>query len=127
MTPDRVVPVRHEADVLAARQAARVLAEKIGFSETELTLIATAISEIARNVITYGKGGEMALEVVTERARRGIVITARDQGPGIPDIERAMQDGFSTGNGLGLGLMDDFHIQSVVGSGTTIVMKKWKR
>lgn len=125
------VTIRQEADILAARKAARVIATRLRFNDTDLILVATAISEIARNILTYATSGEMIFEEVQEFGRRGLVVTARDEGPGIPDVERAMQDGFSTGKGLGLGLpgarrlMDDFSIESVVGRGTVIVMKKW--
>jgi serine/threonine-protein kinase RsbT len=127
------IPILHDVDVLTARKAARVLAVRLGFSSTDLALIATAISEIARNILHYAERGEMTVEAVHEPVRRGIVVTARDEGPGIADIAEAMQDGFSTGEGLGLGLpgarrlMDDFSIESTVGVGTTIVMKKWTR
>jgi serine/threonine-protein kinase RsbT len=102
----------------------------VGASAGELTLIATAISEVARNIVSYAKQGEIVLSLV-EGSRRGIKVVARDQGPGIPDVERAMQDGYSTGGGLGLGLpgakrlMDGFSIVSEVGKGTTVSMTKW--
>jgi serine/threonine-protein kinase RsbT len=132
MAAESVVPIQHEADVLGARKAARAIAIRIGFSETDLTVIATAISEIARNMLDYARGGEIELEAVVESSRKGIVVTARDRGPGIADIERAMQDGYSTGKGLGLGLpgarrlMDEFSIESSA-AGTVIVLKKWRR
>jgi serine/threonine-protein kinase RsbT len=131
MPPDRV-QITHEADILTARRAARALAVSAGFSSLELTLIATAISEIARNMLQYAKNGEMEFELLRDRTRAGLRVTARDEGPGIPDIARAMEDGFTTGNGLGLGLpgarrlMDEFTLESRVGAGTTIVMKKWR-
>jgi serine/threonine-protein kinase RsbT len=131
MPVEVTVTIQHDVDVLTARKAARTVAVRIGFSSTDLALIATAISEIARNILVYAKRGEMTIETVQERARRGIVVIARDNGPGIADIEQAMQDGYSTGNGLGLGLpgarrlMDEFSIESTVGTGTIIVMKKW--
>ena len=109
------------------------MAARLGFSSTDLALIATAISEIARNILVYAGRGEITLEEVSEPPRRGIVVIARDSGPGIADIEQAMQDGYSSGHGLGLGLpgarrlMDDFSIESNVPQGTTIVMKKWAR
>lgn len=131
MPGEVTVVIRQEADILAARKAARIIATRLRFNDTDLILVATAISEIARNILTYAAFGEMTFEEVQEGGRRGLVVTARDEGPGIADVERAMQDGFSTGKGLGLGLpgarrlMDDFSIESVVGSGTRIVMKKW--
>lgn len=128
-----MVPIRQESDILAARKVARAIATRLRFDDTDLVLVATAISEIARNILTYATAGIMTFEEVHEASRRGLVVVARDQGPGIVDIERAMQDGYSTGKGLGLGLpgarrlMDDFSIESVVGQGTTIVMKKWAK
>jgi serine/threonine-protein kinase RsbT len=133
MPPENLVPIKHEADILAARRTARTLATSVGFSDLDLTLIATAISEIARNMLQYGGGGVMEFELVREASRAGLSVVARDKGPGIPDVTRAMEDGFSTGNGLGLGLpgarrlMDEFVIQSAPGSGTTVIMKKWQR
>jgi serine/threonine-protein kinase RsbT len=134
VTPDgaaRVVIVR-DGDIVEARQKGRELAQEIGFYGSDLTLIATAISEIARNIVVYAQRGEISLSIAERNGRRGILVVAQDHGPGIPDIERAMRDGFSTGNSLGLGLpgarrlMDDFEISSTVGQGTTITMRKWK-
>jgi serine/threonine-protein kinase RsbT len=125
-------PIASEADIVLARQQDRNLAAKLGASLSELTLIATAISELARNIVSYAKHGEIILSVV-EGSRRGIKIVARDESPGIPDVELAMRDGFSTGGGLGLGLpgakrlMDEFAIVSEVGKGTTVTMTKWVR
>jgi serine/threonine-protein kinase RsbT len=130
VTLERVLVAR-DGDVVTARQKGRELAKEIGFVGSELTLIATAISEIARNIVLYAEHGEIILDTVVEDQRRGIVIVAIDHGPGIPDIEQAMQDGFSTGKSLGLGLpgarrlMDEFDIVSEIGKGTTITMKKW--
>ena len=127
------VSINSEADVVAARQQGRALAAEIGFSSGDLTLIATAISEVARNIVVYAKRGEIVLSHANQGSRRGIVVVARDEGPGIPDIVQAMQDGHSTSHGLGFGLpgakrlMDEFDIISQVGKGTTIVMKKWAR
>ena len=96
-------------------------------------MIATAVSEIARNIVTYATQGEVTLSEVSAGSRRGVQVLARDEGPGIADIELAMRDGYSTGKSLGLGLpgarrlMDEFEIVSVVGKGTTITMRKWKR
>lgn len=127
------VPIDSEADIVTARQQGRALAAQLGFSSGELTLIATAISEVARNIVAYAKLGEILLSHAKQSSRRGIVVVARDEGPGIPDIAQAMQDGYSTSHGLGLGLpgarrlMDEFEIVSQVGKGTTVVMKKWAR
>jgi serine/threonine-protein kinase RsbT len=122
-----------EHDILTARQRGRELAEDVGFAGSELTIFATAISEIARNIVQYAQRGEITIEVVRDGDRPGIVVVARDEGPGIPDIEQAMRDGYSTGRSLGLGLpgarrlMDEFHLQSEPGHGTTVTMKKWVR
>lgn len=108
------------------------MATRIGFSGSDLTVIATAISEVVRNIVIYAESGELQLAEVQEGSRRGILIIAQDRGPGIPDIGQALLDGFSTGGSLGLGLpgarrlMDEFDIFSVVGEGTTVTMKKWK-
>jgi serine/threonine-protein kinase RsbT len=120
-----------EHDILTARQRGRELAEEVGFTGTDLTIFATAISEIARNIVKFAKRGEIVVSVVTENERTGVTVVARDVGPGIPDVERALQDGFSTYGGLGLGLpgakrlMDEFEIVSEVGKGTTVTMTKW--
>jgi anti-sigma regulatory factor (Ser/Thr protein kinase) len=115
---------------VAARQAARELAGRLGFSQTDLTLIATAVSEIARNIVRFADSGEIIVELV-DRPRRGVQVVARDTGPGIEDVPRALTDGYSTYHGLGLGLpgarrlMDEFEIVSEVGRGTTVTMTKW--
>lgn len=133
MVDERRVEVVADLDIVTARKAGRDLAARLGFSGSELTVIATAISEVARNIVEYGRGGEIRLRLVEHGAQRGIVIVAKDDGPGIPNIERAMRDGFSTGRGLGMGLpgarrlMDDFEIVSGPGKGTTVTMRKWKR
>ncbi len=125
------IPVNSEIDIVAARQKGREMAAPLGFSNTELTLIATAISEVVRNIVEYAKHGELCLNIVQEGDRRGIVVIASDRGPGIPNIKMAMQDGYSTGKSLGLGLpgarrlMDEFEIVSEVGKGTKVTMKKW--
>jgi serine/threonine-protein kinase RsbT len=127
------VVVTHDADVVTARQLGREMAKATGFYGSDLTLIATAISEIARNIVSYAQRGELVFSQVQEGPRRGLMVVARDEGPGIPDIDLAMSDGFSTGNSLGLGLpgarrlMDEFEIESRLGEGTTIVMRKWAR
>jgi anti-sigma regulatory factor (Ser/Thr protein kinase) len=125
------VAVRTDADVVAARQAAREVATRLEFSTTDVTLIATAVSEIARNIVRFADSGEV---VVTElhEPRTGISIVARDAGPGIPDVDQALQDGYSTYRGLGLGLpgarrlMDEFAVVSETGRGTTVTMTKWR-
>ena len=133
MGDELVVQIRADPDVLLARQKARELAKSLRFSGSELTLIATAISEVARNIVTYAKRGEIVLRLVNQGRRRGIRVIAQDQGPGIADIPRAMEDGYSTSSSLGLGLpgskrlMDDFNIVSALGKGTTVTMTKWER
>jgi serine/threonine-protein kinase RsbT len=133
MVDELLVPVASDVDVVHARQRGRELAAVAGFGSGDQTVIAAAISEIARNILMYAKRGEIALSVTTNGDRQGVVVVARDQGPGIKDVTRAVQDGFSTSGGLGLGLpgarrlMDDFEIASVPGQGTTVTMKKWRR
>lgn len=105
----------------------------LGFSSTDLTLLATAISEVARNITTYAGEGEVALRVLNSGDRQGIEVVASDEGPGIADVELAMQDGFTTGSGLGLGLpgtrrlVDEFELRTVPGSGTSVRLVKWNR
>lgn len=131
MTDEVRVGIASDDDVVAARQAGRKLAEALGIPRTDLTLVATAISEVARNITTYAGTGEIVVRPVEDDGRRGIEIVARDDGPGIADIERALQDGFTTGGGLGLGLpgarrlMDEFQVASQLGRGTTVTMTKW--
>jgi serine/threonine-protein kinase RsbT len=125
------VDIGSDRDVLTARAQGRALAARLGFSSTDLTLIATAISEIARNIVLYAREGEMVFRLVDEGDRQGIVVVARDDGPGIDDVHLAMRDDYSTGQGLGLGLpgarrlMDEFEIDSASGGGTTVTMRKW--
>ena len=133
MTEPHRIAITRDADIVVARQTGRELAAELGFKGSDLALIATAISEIARNIVVYAQRGEMDFAIVEEGDRRGISVVARDEGPGIADIEQAMRDGFSTGGSLGLGLpgarrlMDAFEIESRVGAGTTVRMKKWVR
>ena len=125
------VPIEREDDVVIARQKGREVAAETGFSNTDRTIIALAISEIARNIISYAHRGEVTICQVNDGLRRGIQIVAEDEGPGIPDIELAMRDGYSTAKSLGVGLpgtkriMDEFELKSIVGTGTTVRMKKW--
>ena len=127
------VAIDRDADIVTARQRGRDLAAQVGFGGSDLTVIATAISEVSRNIVSYAKHGEIILQSAEQQRRRGIVIIARDDGPGIANVEDAMRDGFSTARSLGLGLpgarrlMDDFAIESAVGKGTTVTMKKWVR
>ena len=127
------IAISSGADIVTARLEGRQLAAGAGFNGSDLTVIATAISEVARNIVEYARQGELILSVVHEGNRRGLRVVARDDGPGIVNIDQAMQDGFSTGRGLGLGLpgtrrlMDDFVIKSKVGQGTTVTATKWIR
>jgi serine/threonine-protein kinase RsbT len=127
------VLIEREGDVVTARQKGRELAATLGFSSTDQTIIALAISEIARNIVSYAQRGRVTLGRLDEAGRRGIEVVAEDEGPGIPDIGLAMRDGYSTAKSLGVGLpgakrvMDDFELTSEVGKGTTITMRKWLR
>jgi len=127
------IPIQTDADVVTARKRGRELAAQAGFSATELTIIATAISEIARNIVMFANRGEILVSLVGDDGREGVTVVARDAGPGIPDLDRAVQDGYSGYGGMGLGLpgarrlMDEFEITSEVDKGTTVTMTKWRR
>lgn len=132
--PDEVcLAVRSDADMVPARAHARELANRLGFSRTDATLIATAVSEIARNIVVHVGRGELSMHSIHETGRCGLRVVARDAGPGIPDISAAVEDGFASRGGLGLGLpgarrlMDEFAIDSRLGCGTTVTMTKWRR
>lgn len=132
------ISIASDQDILAARQKGRSLAAGLSFSPGGATLIATAISELARNIVTYAKRGEIRLKVVDGAARagleaqQGIQVVAHDEGPGIPDVPQALRDGFSTSGSLGLGLpgvrrlVDEFQIVSAENRGTTVTVRKWK-
>jgi serine/threonine-protein kinase RsbT len=128
-----VIAISADVDVMLARQMGRELAGEVDISGSDLTLLATAISEIARNIVQYAGRGEIEFRSVEEKGRRGLMIIARDNGPGIEDIGKAMQDGYSTSRGMGMGLpgakrlMDDFKIVSETGRGTIVSMVKWGR
>jgi serine/threonine-protein kinase RsbT len=129
-----VIRIASDADVVTARQRARALAGEVDLTSTDQTLLATAISEVARNITTYANHGEVALQIVSDgRGRRGIEVVARDEGPGIEDLERALRDGYSSGEGLGLGLpgarrlVDEFRIESAPGEGTKVTLVMWGR
>jgi serine/threonine-protein kinase RsbT len=131
--PERIA-IESDADVVTARQRARALAIGLDMPSTDQTLLATAISEVARNITAYAQRGEVLLELVRDGAgRRGIRVVARDDGPGIADLERALTDGYTTGGGLGLGLpgarrlVDEFDIETAPGEGTTVTLIKWTR
>jgi serine/threonine-protein kinase RsbT len=136
LAPDAAerIAIESDADVVTARQRARALARGLEMPSTDQTLLATAISEIARNITTYAQRGEVLIDLVRDaNGRRGVRVIARDEGPGIADLERALTDGYTTGGGLGLGLpgarrlVDDFDIQSAPGEGTTVTLIKWTR
>jgi serine/threonine-protein kinase RsbT len=127
------VAINSDQDIILARQRGRALATEMGFVATDATLIATAISELARNIVSYAHRGKITLKVVNGSDREGLSIIASDSGPGIRDIHQAMRDGFSTSGSLGMGLpgvrrlMDEFEIVSEPGQGTTVAVKKWKQ
>lgn len=131
MAADIVVAIDNPDDIVEARKAGHQLALDLGFSLTDVTMIATAISEIARNITSYAGRGSVRVWVADRDGRKALVVRAEDQGPGIVDIERAMEDGYSTGRGLGMGLpgarrlMDRLVVESTVGQGTAIEMWKW--
>jgi serine/threonine-protein kinase RsbT len=131
MPPEELVLVTGDADIVTARTRAKDLAATLGFSRTDQTLIAAAVSEIARNIVVYAGAGEVALRARRDNGRWGLVVVARDEGPGIADLAQALTDGYSTAGSLGVGLpgsrrlMDSLEIDSEVGRGTTVTMLKW--
>ena len=132
VSAEATLPLTISEHVVTVRQAVRQRAVEIGFSLVEQTKVVTAASELARNTIQHGGGGCVAVEVVSDGVRRGLRLTFADQGPGIADVELAMKDGFSTAGGLGLGLSgakrlsNEFAISSAAGSGTRVVITRWK-
>jgi serine/threonine-protein kinase RsbT len=129
-----VIPIESDADVVTARQRARAMATELELTSTDQTLLATAISEVARNITTYATRGEVVLSTIRNaNGRRGIRVVAQDEGPGIADVELALQDGYSSGDGLGLGLpgarrlVHDFHIETAPGQGTKVTLVMWER
>lgn len=133
MRSEQRIPITVDRDIVAARQEGRAMALDLGFSLGDATVISAAISEIARNILDYTPGGEIDLRIIDKNGRRGLQVIGRDSGPGIADVHQAMQDGYSTSGSLGLGLpgarrlMDEFELQSELGKGTTITMRKWAR
>jgi serine/threonine-protein kinase RsbT len=127
------VAINCDQDIVSARQKGRVMASELGFSSGDATFIATAISELARNIVSYARKGEITLKKVNGLNRQGIAVIATDEGPGIADIRQALRDGFSTSGSLGLGLpgvrrlMDEFAITSQPGRGTIVAVKKWRQ
>jgi serine/threonine-protein kinase RsbT len=132
ITRSESLELRSAADVVSVRQVVRTWAIDAGFSLVDQTKLVTAASELARNTIDYGGGGNAVLELIAEGARRGLRVVFEDKGPGIPDIQQAMTDHFTTGKGLGLGLggakrlVNEFHLSSRVGEGTRVVITRWK-
>ena len=129
-----VIPIESDADVVTARQRARQMAGELELTSTDQTLLATAISEVARNITTYAVRGEVHLSVVRDdNGREGIQVIASDDGPGIVDVDLALQDGYTSGGGLGLGLpgarrlVDDFSIETAPGRGTKVTLVMWAR
>ena len=126
------VPLRAEQDIVLARQGVRRLTQELGFGIVDQTKMVTAASELARNAVIYGGGGEMRWEMLNEGARRGLRLHFVDKGPGIPNVERAMTDGWTSGTGMGLGLsgakrlVNEFEIETAVGRGTRVTITRWK-
>ena len=132
VTKTEVLPIRNGDDVVRVRQRVRTFAVEIGLGIVDQTKIITAASELARNTLDYGGGGEVTAEVLQMGSRKGVRLTFDDEGPGIPDIDKALTDHFTTGGGLGLGLggakrlSNEFHIESTPGVGTRVVIARWK-
>ena len=131
---ESVIPIESDADVVTARQQARAMASELELTSTDQTLLATAISEVARNITTYAARGEVVLSVIRDDSgRHGIRVIARYDGPGIENVELALQDGYTSGGGLGLGLpgarrlVHEFDIETALGQGTTVTMVMWER
>lgn len=126
------LPIQNSADVVLARQKVRQWAAEIKLSLVDQTKLVTAASELGRNTLDHGRGGSMTIELLEDTGRNGVRLVFEDQGPGIPDIQAALKDGFTTGNGMGLGLggskrlVNDFHIDSAPGKGTRIAVIRWK-
>jgi serine/threonine-protein kinase RsbT len=131
---ESVIPIESDADVVIARQRARAMASELELTSTDQTLLATAISEVARNITAYARRGEVVLSVIRDDSgRKGIQVVARDDGPGIENVELALQDGFTSGGGLGLGLpgarrlVHEFYIETAPGRGTKVTLVMWER
>ena len=132
VTRTETLPLRSETDVVLARQAVRRITQELKFSLVDQTKMVTAASELARNTVIYGGGGDLRLELLVEGARNGLRLTFEDRGPGIPDLTLAMKDGWTSGSGLGMDLsgakrlVNEFDIQSEVGKGTRVTIARWK-
>lgn len=133
MSSRLVIPIEEELDIVRARQEGRQLAKETGFGPVDLARVATAISELARNIFNYARPGSIELTQIQQGTRRGLQVTAMDHGPGIPNIEEAMRDGYTTSGGLGAGLpgtrrlVDEFEIESSPNEGTRVTVRKWLR
>ncbi len=133
MPQERLVPIRSDLDIVTARVEGRELAKELGFGVIDQARIATAISELTRNIVQYAEHGQAIMRSIGVGGRIGIEIICEDEGPGIPDIELAMQEGYSTSKSLGMGmsgakrLMDEFEVESQIGQGTTVTIRKWLR
>ncbi|MGH7521292.1 MAG: ATP-binding protein [Gemmatimonadales bacterium] len=121
------IPIASDADVAVAEEHGRRLASRLDFSPTDITVIATAILEVARNVLAYARRGDVMLHLIHKRGRLGLAIVARDKGPGIPDVAQALRDGEGLGLATARRLMDEFRVRSELGRGTTVTMRKWTR
>jgi len=132
ITKTDAILLRAEQDIVSARQGVRRLTHEIGFGIVDQTKMVTAASELARNAVVYGGGGEMRYEVLAEGNRRGLRLHFIDRGPGIPDVKQAMEDGWTSGTGMGLGLsgakrlVNEFEIETAVGKGTRVTITRWK-
>jgi serine/threonine-protein kinase RsbT len=133
MPPSKVTTIRSDLDIVVARSATRELARALGFGAIDQARIATAVSELARNIFLYAGTGTVLAQPVAERGKTGIEVICEDQGPGIANVDLVMQDGYSTSRGMGMGLpgakrlMDEFSVRSEEGAGTTITCRKWRR
>ena len=132
ITKTDVLPIRAEQDIVAARQGVRKLTQELGFGIVDQTKMVTAASELARNTLVYGRGGEMQCEVIVDGRRTGLRLHFVDQGPGIPNLQQAMVDGWTSGSGMGLGLsgakrlVNEFNVETAVNVGTRVSITRWK-
>lgn len=132
LTKREVLPLKNSNDIVLARQKVRQWSIDLRFSLVDQTKLVTAASELARNALDHGKGGEMTIEILNSGTRSGLRLTFEDHGPGIPDLEMAMRDGYTSGNGMGLGLggskrlVNEFNVESEVGKGTRVTVARWK-
>jgi serine/threonine-protein kinase RsbT len=126
------LPLRSDQDIVLGRQAVRRMTQQLGFSLVDQTKLVTAASELARNTLVYGGGGVLRWELVARDTKQGLRLSFEDSGPGIPDLDKALTDGWTSGKGLGMGLsgarrlVNEFEIRSVVGAGTTVTITRWR-